>query len=210
LNQIQAQIDKDGKIDFEKYDDPHIPAVLIKRFFRDLTPRLLPEESQFALNGITEKSKRIEFLKQACGSLPPLQFNTLKFLIKLLFKLSKVPELKMDAQNLSLMLSPNLFPVHFSNTLKSSEVEKRNAVDKALIVEFFVTYYPEIFKDQPLLESETNSTNNNNNKEEQMKTNETQTNGTQQLPNQIEQTQQNQTQQTQQTNSQPNQDQSTT
>ena len=79
----------------------------------------------------------------------------------LLYRISVLPELKMDAQNLSLMLSPNLFPVKLTNTLISSFTEKKHAVNKSLIVEVICENFPELFNEPTLAapKSETKKAN---------------------------------------------------
>ena len=51
VNQLQSSIDKDPNFKYD-FEDATVPAVLVKRFFRDLNPRLLPDESDLNIQGI--------------------------------------------------------------------------------------------------------------------------------------------------------------
>jgi len=144
LNDLQEKIDKTGKIDYENKDEL-FPSSLLKRFFRDMEPRIINENAPFDVVGMNTP-EQVQHLKNALKKLNPVYRKTLQKLLHLLSEISKSKSsTKMDAQNLSIMFAPNLFPVEMINTLKSSTLEKAKNVNKGYAIETMIVNYDLIF-----------------------------------------------------------------
>ncbi|EFC44672.1 RhoGAP domain-containing protein [Naegleria gruberi] len=109
ISQLENDVNMD--IDFSKHD-VHLPAALIKIYFRELSDPLLSFDCYgmfIAAERIPEERARLETIKKVIQFLPKHYFNTLKMLCDFLRLVSlNSSKNKMTADNLAIVFAPNI------------------------------------------------------------------------------------------------------
>jgi Rho GTPase-activating protein 1 len=107
----KEQFNQGHEVDLDSHGDPHLAAVLIKLFLRELPEPLLT----FALyKPILElknvpQGERISAVRAMVHRLPPINLAVLQYLITFLTKVAKHEEVnKMSSSNISIVIGPNL------------------------------------------------------------------------------------------------------
>ncbi|XP_046407850.1 N-chimaerin-like [Ischnura elegans] len=117
IEALKMALDKDGEradISPNSFDNINVVAGTLKLYLRllpiplitfDAHPRLISAAQ------IKDPLEQIENMRDAVMNLPPVHFNTLKFLIEHLYRVSEYEsENKMTAHNLSTVFAPTLMP----------------------------------------------------------------------------------------------------
>uniref|UniRef100_A0A8C8DGU5 Rho GTPase activating protein 8 n=1 Tax=Oryzias sinensis TaxID=183150 RepID=A0A8C8DGU5_9TELE len=131
---VQVQIIKDvqklynqGKpVDFDVYQNVHVPAVILKSFLRELpepllTFRVYNQVQEILGESCVESSLRVSRCKQVVEGLPEHNFTVLKFLLGFLHTVTQeIIFNKMSASNLACVFGVNLvWPRHGSISLSA-------------------------------------------------------------------------------------------
>uniref|UniRef100_A0A8C6Z3T1 Rho GTPase-activating protein 8 n=1 Tax=Nothoprocta perdicaria TaxID=30464 RepID=A0A8C6Z3T1_NOTPE len=90
IKDVQKLYNQGKPVNFDDYDDIHIPAVILKTFLRELPEPLLTFECYDHILGITsvESSLRVTRCKQIIQGLPDHNYAVLKYLMCFLHKVS--------------------------------------------------------------------------------------------------------------------------
>ncbi|XP_004084834.1 rho GTPase-activating protein 8 [Oryzias latipes] len=147
---VQVQIIKDvqklynqGKpVDFDVYQNVHVPAVILKSFLRELPEPLLTFRVYNQVQEIlgVESSLRVSRCKQVVEGLPEHNFTVLKFLLGFLHTVTQeIIFNKMSASNLACVFGVNLvWPRHGSISL--SALTPIN-----IFTEILIEHFPAVF-----------------------------------------------------------------
>ncbi|XP_015239421.1 PREDICTED: rho GTPase-activating protein 8 [Cyprinodon variegatus] len=123
IKDVQKLYNQGKPVNFDHYQDVHVPAVILKTFLRELPEPLLTYrvygQVQELLN--VESSLRASRCKQLVESLPEHNFIVLKFLVCFLHMVSQESIInKMSASNLACVFGVNLvWPRHASISLSA-------------------------------------------------------------------------------------------
>uniref|UniRef100_A0A3P9H2P6 Rho GTPase activating protein 8 n=1 Tax=Oryzias latipes TaxID=8090 RepID=A0A3P9H2P6_ORYLA len=157
---VQVQIIKDvqklynlGKpVDFDVYQNVHVPAVILKSFLRELPEPLLTFRVYNQVQEIlgVESSLRVSRCKQVVEGLPEHNFTVLKFLLGFLHTVTQeIIFNKMSASNLACVFGVNLvWPRHGSISL--SALTPIN-----IFTEILIEHFPAVFVSKHGLETRT-------------------------------------------------------
>ncbi|CAD5215804.1 unnamed protein product [Bursaphelenchus okinawaensis] len=152
INQLKELYDekRTAQFEFDKFTDVNAVACLLKMYFRLLPHRLLnplPEDVMFMKSESVQD--QISDIRLFLNTLEPDHYRTTAFLIRHLKLISdKADSTNMDAANLALVWSPNLFKI------KSTKDQITNMNGQNRSVELMIRHYREIFEllsiDHPL------------------------------------------------------------
>ncbi|XP_058234436.1 rho GTPase-activating protein 29 [Hemibagrus wyckioides] len=139
---------------------PHDITSVLKLFFKDLPEPLLTFDlyNDFINTGkeiqrLTEKDHSAESaqisesivssLKQVLARLPPCNYSTLQFMMAHLYRISECEENKMSPGNLGIVFGPTLLRPLVSGDV--SMIALLESSYQALLVEFMISHYDQIF-----------------------------------------------------------------
>lgn len=111
VNTIKKRFDSGEKVDFAEYGDPHLAAVVMKLFLRELPKPVMTLE---AYQSILELRGKTDYFKlhrctELISRLPETNYQVLKYLIAFLCKVTDHQEVnKMTPMNLAIVFGPNL------------------------------------------------------------------------------------------------------
>ncbi|XP_053575015.1 rho GTPase-activating protein 8 [Bombina bombina] len=111
IKDVQKRYNLGKPVNFDEYGDPHIPAVILKTFLRELPEPLLTFESYKAILELTsvESCLRVNSCKQILHKLPEQNYVVLKYLLCFLNRLSQESITnKMTCSNLACIFGVNL------------------------------------------------------------------------------------------------------
>lgn len=112
LREVQKMVDEGVTVDFGALADVHIPAVMLKKFLRELLEPLLTYdlfEPVTRLHNLDEERQMIEVRRLFREELPEDNYTILKYIIQFLTEVVDHSEQnKMTAMNLSVVFGPNL------------------------------------------------------------------------------------------------------
>ncbi|XP_068995484.1 LOW QUALITY PROTEIN: rho GTPase-activating protein 8-like [Embiotoca jacksoni] len=121
IKDVQKLYNLGKPVDFERFGDVHVPAVILKTFLRELPEPLLTFRVYNAVRDLldVESSLRVSSCKQIVESLPEHNFIITKFLLSFLHTVSQQSIVnKMSASNLACVFGVNLvWPRHGSISL---------------------------------------------------------------------------------------------
>ncbi|XP_063302795.1 rho GTPase-activating protein 8 isoform X1 [Pelobates fuscus] len=142
IKDIQKSYNLGKPVNFDESDDPHIPAVVLKSFLRELPEPLLTFGSYQRILEITlvENVLRVTRCKQIIHSLPDDNYAVLKYVMCFLYALSQESiSNKMSASNLACVFGLNL----------AWPQEGPPSIDALLplnvFTELMIEFYPQIF-----------------------------------------------------------------
>ncbi|XP_045433393.1 rho GTPase-activating protein 1 isoform X3 [Pipistrellus kuhlii] len=98
-------------VDFDQYNDLHLPAVILKTFLRELPEPLLTFDLYPHVVGFLniDESQRVEVTLQVLQTLPEENYQVLRFLTAFLVQVSaQCDQNKMTNTNLAVVFGPNL------------------------------------------------------------------------------------------------------
>ncbi|KAL6063244.1 RasGEF domain containing protein [Balamuthia mandrillaris] len=107
VRKLIDSINRGEAFDFFKLTDPHIVAHLLKAYLRELPHPLIPIELFNNIINIDENTS-LEELSSLMSLLPAAHLTLLKYLMKLLLKVSSEPESEMTAHSLAVFVGPNI------------------------------------------------------------------------------------------------------
>ncbi|KAG7445547.1 RhoGAP-domain-containing protein [Guyanagaster necrorhizus] len=124
LRALQEAYDRGNVVSLEAFGDPHIAAVLLKKYLRDLPEPIFPEPLYLTIRRCPPPSSdpadmaAVSFVRETLlPSLPPCVYILLSHVLHLMHEVSlRSASNLMDAHNLAVVLTPNL--VSGTNPLK--------------------------------------------------------------------------------------------
>lgn len=156
LASIKAEIDKTGRIDYDKRGvDVHALTSCVKLYFRELPDAVLTDEVIELFYPMRQDSKRLngesgqnefdaESYKQVLSKLPKNNYHTLKDLVRHLNKVVQHHEQnRMNASNLATVIGPALTEASVMDSLIN------NFGVMNFILEKLIEHYGEIFENAP-------------------------------------------------------------
>ncbi|NXT80035.1 RHG08 protein, partial [Zapornia atra] len=145
IKDVQKLYNQGKSVNFDDYNDIHIPAVILKTFLRELPQPLLTFECYDQILGITsvESSLRVTRCKQIIQGLPEHNYVVLKYLICFLHMVSQESLYnRMTASSLACVFGLNL-------VWTSKGTASFNAlVPLNLFTELLIDFYTNIFTSQ--------------------------------------------------------------
>ncbi|XP_060759083.1 rho GTPase-activating protein 8-like isoform X2 [Neoarius graeffei] len=142
IKDIQKLYNQGKPVNFEQYDDVHVPAVILKTFLRELPEPLLTFTLYNQIQDLTkmESSLRVSRCKRIVESLPEYNFIVVKYLICFLHMVSQESIFnKMSSSNLACVFGVNLvWPRHGGVSL--SAITPLN-----IFAELLIEHYSAIF-----------------------------------------------------------------
>ncbi|VDK76836.1 unnamed protein product [Dibothriocephalus latus] len=136
----QQTYNEGSRVKFENFDDPHLPAVLIKTFFRELSEPVLTYElydEVLKVHNFTP-TMQIESARDLISSrLPEDNYRLLKYLMEFLQEVSAhAASNKMTDYNLGIVFGPNLLWSKFANLASFAAVGQITTFIQLLISNF--------------------------------------------------------------------------
>uniref|UniRef100_A0A182W4J0 Rho-GAP domain-containing protein n=1 Tax=Anopheles minimus TaxID=112268 RepID=A0A182W4J0_9DIPT len=129
-----------------RWEDVNVVSSLLKSFIRNLPEPLLPNELYggfIAADKMTGQRRLLE-LRQLLRRVPPMNYETLKHLMRHLHRVSTHNEVNlMDARNLAIVFGPSV--VRSAN--ESLETAVKDMRHQCQIVEVLINYYQYFFED---------------------------------------------------------------
>uniref|UniRef100_A0A182LSN8 Rho-GAP domain-containing protein n=1 Tax=Anopheles culicifacies TaxID=139723 RepID=A0A182LSN8_9DIPT len=129
-----------------RWDDVNVVSSLLKSFIRNLPEPLLPNELYggfIAADKMTGQRRLLE-LRQLLRRVPPMNYETLKHLMRHLHRVSTHNEVNlMDPRNLAIVFGPSV--VRSAN--ESLETAVKDMRHQCQIVEVLINYYQYFFED---------------------------------------------------------------
>uniref|UniRef100_A0A182SY30 Rho-GAP domain-containing protein n=1 Tax=Anopheles maculatus TaxID=74869 RepID=A0A182SY30_9DIPT len=142
-----------------RWEDVNVVSSLLKSFIRNLPEPLLPNELYggfIAADKLTGQRRLLE-LRQLLRRVPPMNYETLKHLMRHLHRVSAHSEVNlMDPRNLAIVFGPSV--VRSAN--ESLETAVKDMRHQCQIVEVLINYYEYFFEDGllPSVEENKNGT----------------------------------------------------
>ncbi|EDQ89009.1 uncharacterized protein MONBRDRAFT_8581 [Monosiga brevicollis MX1] len=116
VNEAKAALNSGQPYPFDEQTDIHLPAVLMKSFFRDLGEPAFPSDMYhrfLKLAGIQDEEERRDQARALIQELPPVNLTVLRYLFMFLSDVAKHQDVnKMTEQNLAIVMGPNLLWSH--------------------------------------------------------------------------------------------------
>ncbi|GAB1608704.1 rho GTPase-activating protein 1-like [Argonauta hians] len=111
IKEVQVKINAGEKVDYSDYEDKHIPAVILKKFLRELPEPILTydlAEPITRLYGFKEDQVVSEARQMVLEELPEENYQLLKYIITFLSEVTEHSDKnRMGAENLALIFGPN-------------------------------------------------------------------------------------------------------
>ncbi|NXX74648.1 RHG01 protein, partial [Urocolius indicus] len=111
VSEVQQKYNMGEPVDFQQYDDIHLPAVILKTFLRELPEPLLTFNLYNHVVNFqsVEEGKRVAAVREALQTLPEENYQVLRFLTSFLVQVSANSDTnKMTNTNLAVVFGPNL------------------------------------------------------------------------------------------------------
>ncbi|XP_006042461.1 rho GTPase-activating protein 1 isoform X1 [Bubalus bubalis] len=111
VREVQHKYNMGLSVDFEQYNELHLPAVILKTFLRELPEPLLTFDLYSHVVGFLniDESQRVKATLQALQTLPEENYLVLRFLTAFLVQISALSDQnKMTNTNLAVVFGPNL------------------------------------------------------------------------------------------------------
>ncbi|EMD31367.1 hypothetical protein CERSUDRAFT_109395 [Gelatoporia subvermispora B] len=116
LKQVQQAYDRGHVVSLESFADPHLAAVLLKKYIRDLPTPIFPESLYSSIRRCPPPTSdpndmnSVMYIRETLlPELPPCAYILLSHVFHLLHEVSlRAASNRMDAHNLSVVLCPNL------------------------------------------------------------------------------------------------------
>ncbi|CAI2733659.1 unnamed protein product [Schistosoma spindalis] len=138
LRDVQNLYNNGETVDLRDYDDPHLAAVLLKSFLRELTEPLLTFELYdeiLGTSGLGAKEKVALAKKLILVKLPDDNYEILNYLIRFLTEVTTYSQQnKMNAANLAVVFGPSL--IWSRNQASLTAIDVINAFTQILITHY--------------------------------------------------------------------------
>ncbi|VTJ58180.1 Hypothetical predicted protein [Marmota monax] len=111
VREVQQKYNMGLPVDFDQYNELHLPAVILKTFLRELPEPLLTFDLYPHVVGFLniDESQRVEVTQQVLQTLPEENYQVLRFLTAFLVQISAHSDQnKMTNTNLAVVFGPNL------------------------------------------------------------------------------------------------------
>uniref|UniRef100_A0A8C2TPF3 Rho GTPase activating protein 1 n=1 Tax=Coturnix japonica TaxID=93934 RepID=A0A8C2TPF3_COTJA len=111
VREVQQKYNTGVPVDFQQYEDVHLPAVILKTFLRELPEPLLTFGlySHVVSFQSVEEVHRVDVIRKTLQSLPEENYHVLRFLTAFLVQVSAHSDRnKMTNTNLAVVFGPNL------------------------------------------------------------------------------------------------------
>ncbi|XP_025417931.1 rho GTPase-activating protein 12-like isoform X2 [Sipha flava] len=140
VQKIRLQVDQNNLSVIDQEEDVHVLTGVLKLFFRELKEPLIPYHAfRKAISAGTSHSHK-DKLSNFCDitkSLPGPNYDTLKFLLKHLLKVTSYKEFnRMHIPNLAIVFGPTLMWPEIESTNMAIDLMQQNMVIEALLVDF--------------------------------------------------------------------------
>ncbi|KAM7542366.1 hypothetical protein Aperf_G00000007666 [Anoplocephala perfoliata] len=133
----QEMYDSGESVDFKDLGDPHLPAVLIKKFLRSLKEPLLTYELHDSIQSLHSEKEMKIIRKLVSVQLPKPNYTLLKYLMTLLTEVSAhSTQNQMTSADLAILFGPNLLWSRDANQISFTEVEHIISFTEVLISNF--------------------------------------------------------------------------
>ncbi|VDO01717.1 unnamed protein product [Rodentolepis nana] len=140
VKSVKAQYNSGGSVNFQVCGDPHLPAVLIKTFLRDLTEPILTYEFYSTIQGLHSlpwETRLGEARELISVRLPDPNYTVLKYVMTLLIEVSAhSSQNRMTDVNLGIVFGPNLLWSRYATITSFAEVAQITAFAQLLISNF--------------------------------------------------------------------------
>ena len=150
ISELCLELDSGRVSDWTKYANVHTISCALKKYFRDMvqTNPLLPTEfyDEFVQIPIETKTndEAVAKFREIIGKLTKARKITFSFLFQYLFEITQSPTSKMNANNLSIVFSPNLL---YSKDINSPDLKiKYNSLQNKAVA-MVIENYDKIFID---------------------------------------------------------------
>uniref|UniRef100_A0A5K3ERQ7 Rho GTPase-activating protein 1 n=1 Tax=Mesocestoides corti TaxID=53468 RepID=A0A5K3ERQ7_MESCO len=144
VKSIQGAYNAGRSVNFEAFADPHLPAVLIKTFLRELSEPLLTYELYDTILGVHNLpwETRLETARELISiRLPNPNYVVLKYLMNLLTEVcAHSSQNRMTDVNLGIVFGPNLLWSRFATVSSFTEVWQVTA-----FVQLLISNYDDVF-----------------------------------------------------------------
>ncbi|XP_029437925.1 rho GTPase-activating protein 1 isoform X1 [Rhinatrema bivittatum] len=144
VKEVQQKYNMGVPVNFQQYEDVHLPAVILKTFLRELPEPLLTFNLYNDLVNFSnvEESKQVEKVRKTLQAMPQENYEVLCFLIAFLVQVSfHSDQNKMTNANLAVVFGPNLlWAKDAAITLKA--INPINTLSK-----FLLDHQAELFQD---------------------------------------------------------------
>ncbi|KAG8194018.1 hypothetical protein JTE90_003619 [Oedothorax gibbosus] len=140
VQKIRIHVNQDDYACLDDEEDVHVLTGALKMFFREMKEPLFPFNmfDRF-MNAIAlpDASSKLEALKKLVIKLPEENYETLKFLLKHLLRVTEYHlQNRMQVQNLAIVFGPTLmWPEHVSNNI-ALDMMHQNRIVEFLLLEF--------------------------------------------------------------------------
>lgn len=140
VQKIRLQVDQNNLSVIEEEEDVHVLTGALKLFFRELKEPLIPYQLfQKAIKAAHNhnKKEKISQFREIVKALPQANYDTLKFLLQHLLRISEYQEFnRMHIPNIAIVFGPTLmWPEQESNNM-ALDLMQQNLVIECLLVEF--------------------------------------------------------------------------
>ncbi|XP_071791158.1 rho GTPase-activating protein 8-like [Asterias amurensis] len=112
VKEVQRKYNQGVAVDFEALVDVHIPALILKTFFRELPAPIMTYELYddiLAMHGLQDNDARIASCRSIVEKLPDMNYKVLHYLMSLLHEVTENSDkTKMSPANISIVFGPNL------------------------------------------------------------------------------------------------------
>nr|CDS28474.1 Rho GTPase activating protein 1 [Hymenolepis microstoma] len=140
VKSVKAQYDSGGSVNFQVCGDPHLPAVLIKTFLRDLNEPILTYDFYNTILSVHNLpwETRLENVRELISiRLPDPNYTVLKYLMTLLIEVSSHSmQNRMTDVNLGIVFGPNLLWSRYATIASFPEVGQITSFAQLLISNF--------------------------------------------------------------------------
>ncbi|XP_050437352.1 rho GTPase-activating protein 12-like isoform X2 [Adelges cooleyi] len=140
VQKIRLQVDQNNLSVIDQEEDVHVLTGALKLFFRELKEPLIPYHSfRKAISAGISHSRKDKLLhfRDITKSLPAPNYDTLKFLLKHLLKVTSYKEFnRMQIPNLAIVFGPTLMWPETESTNMAIDLMQQNMVIEALLVDF--------------------------------------------------------------------------
>ncbi|XP_050535745.1 rho GTPase-activating protein 12-like [Daktulosphaira vitifoliae] len=140
VQKIRLQVDQNNLSVIDQEEDVHVLTGALKLFFRELKEPLIPYHVlRKAISAGTNHSRKDKLLhfRDITKSLPAANYDTLKFLLKHLLKVTSYKEFnRMQIPNLAIVFGPTLMWPETESTNMAIDLMQQNMVIEALLVDF--------------------------------------------------------------------------
>nr|XP_024220027.1 rho GTPase-activating protein 12-like isoform X2 [Halyomorpha halys] len=140
IQKIRLQIDQNHYEILEKEEDVHVLTGALKLFFRELKEPLIPCKlftKAIKASTTPNRKERISMFQDIVKALPPINRETLKFLLQHLLRVTQYQEHnRMHVANVAIVFGPTLMWPEQESTNMALDLMQQNMVIEALLIDY--------------------------------------------------------------------------